>query len=55
MGLHHSVIIFIFIFYWTQNITKKGELGRKEWGVESAALQFSGGAFFLPTFRDLWA
>jgi len=64
MGLHHSMIIFIFtlsIGLKTLQILgleshKKGggvRRGRMEC-VEGATLQFSGWALFLPTFRGLW-
>ena len=65
MGLHYSVIIFIFIFsigLKTLQILgldsyKKGGVRQERMEcVESATLQFPGRAFFfLPTFRDLWA
>jgi len=64
-GLHHSVIIFIFIFsigLKTLQILgldsyKKGGVRQERMGcVESATLQFSGGAFFftnIPRFMGL--
>jgi len=63
MGLHHSMIIFIFILsigLKTLQILgleshKKGGVRRERMEcVESAALQFSSGALFFTNISRLW-